>query len=211
MIEPNHRLSSVDVTAAQKLNLISIEDYLEGELVSKVKHEYLGGVVYAMAGARVVHNIITMNWLGSAFTQLRGRPCHPFNSDMKVRVRLLTQTRFYYPDGMIVRHSNPPSDSFQDQPVVIAEVISEATRRTDEGEKKDAYLAIPSLTAYMLIESDRPRVVVHRRGRDGVFASELYEGLSAVIDIEDVGCAIRLEELYQRVDFNDSESRDVAE
>jgi Uma2 family endonuclease len=189
------------VTAAKKLNFISIEDYLKGEQVSPIRHEYLGGVVYAMAGASNAHNTIASNFLIVIGNQLRGRPCQVFNSDTKVRLRLATQTRFYYPDGMVVCRPNAQGESFQDSPVVIAEVISDATRRTDEGEKKDAYLTIGSLSAYVLIETDRPRVVVHRRGADGAFAPELYEGLDAVISFEDARCSIGLADLYERVDF----------
>jgi Uma2 family endonuclease len=189
------------MSAVKKLNLISVEDYLEGELVSPVKHEYLGGVVYAMAGARNVHNTIASNCLVALGSHLRGKQCQAFNSDTKVRVRLSTHTRFYYPDAMVVCKPNPQNDSFQDQPVVIAEVLSAATRRIDEGEKKDTYLAIPTLTVYLLIESDRPRVVVHRRGADGAFSAELYEGIDSVIALDDIGCALRLSELYERVDF----------
>ena len=123
------------------------------------------------------------------------------NSDTKVRVRLSTHTRFYYPDAMIVCQPNSPTDSFQDHPVVIAEVVSDSTRRTDEGEKKDAYLSIPTLSAYVVIETKLPRVVVHRRGPDGAFSAELYEGIDGVIALDDVGCSLRLAELYERVDF----------
>ena len=97
------------------------------------------------------------NWLVAISGQLRGKRCRALNSDAKVRVRLSTHTRFYYPDGMVVCQPNPPSDSFQDHPVVITEVLSDTTRRTDEGEKKDAYLTIPTLTAYMVVETDHPR------------------------------------------------------
>jgi Uma2 family endonuclease len=101
---------------------------------------------------------------------------------------------------MIVCHPNPPTDSFQDNPVVIAEVLSQATRRIDEGEKKDAYLTIPSLMTYLLIETDQPRVVVHRR-TETLFVPEVYQGADAMIALEDVGCSIALAELYERVDF----------
>src|SRR5207253_6291531 len=140
------------MTAAKKFYLISIEDYLAGELVSPVKHEYLGGVVHAMAGARNTHNIIAGNIFAALHARLRGRRCRPFNSDTKIRVRLPTHVRFYYPDASVVCHSNAQNDSFQDEPVVIFEVLSKATRRIDGGEKKDAYLTIPSLSAYVLLE-----------------------------------------------------------
>src|SRR5207237_6192599 len=102
------------MSAAKKLKLVSVEDYFAGELISPIKHEYLGGVVYAMAGARNVHNIIATNIVGALYARLRGRPCRPFNSDTKIRVRLATQVRFYYPDASVVCRPNPQTDSFQD-------------------------------------------------------------------------------------------------
>src|SRR5713226_8672303 len=127
------------MSAAKKLNLISVEDYLAGELVSPIKHEYLGGVVYAMAGARNVHNLIASNTLVALGSRLRGRPCRPFNSDTKTRIRLPAQVRFYYPDVSVICRPNPQTESFQDEPVVLFEVLSRRTRRIDEGEKRDAY------------------------------------------------------------------------
>src|SRR5262245_37717373 len=133
------------MTAAEKLNLMSVEEYLAGELDSPVKHEYLGGVVYAMAGARNAHNRIAECILAHLFFRLRGKSCQPHNSDTKVRIRLPTHERFYYPDVSVVCDHNPQEDSFQDRPVVIFEVLSKKTKRIDGGEKKDAYLTIPTL------------------------------------------------------------------
>src|SRR5437870_10581494 len=98
------------MTAARKLNLISIEDYLAGEVVSPIKHEYLGGVVYAMAGARNVHNLISTNTLVSLGARLKGKRCRPFNTDTKVRIRLPSHFRFYYTDTMVVCRPNPQTD-----------------------------------------------------------------------------------------------------
>src|ERR1700733_216240 len=155
------------MSTAKKLNLVSVEDYLAGELISPVKHEYLGGMVYAMAEARNVHNLIASNALVAAGTRLRGLGCRPYNSDTKIRVHLRAQVRFYYPDVSVICCPNPQSDSFQDAPAAIIEVLSPKTRRTDEGEKKDAYLTIPSLGACLLIEQEVPAVVVFRRTDHG--------------------------------------------
>ena len=151
------------MTAALKWNLVCVDDYLAGELDSPIKHEYLGGVVYAMAGARNLHNRIATNTIVALGARLRGQPCQPYNSDTKIRVRLPTQTRFYYPDASVVCRPNPDDDSYQDEPAVIAEVLSKRTRRIDEGEKKDAYLTIPSLNVYLLIEQESAVVHVYRR------------------------------------------------
>src|SRR5262249_40048014 len=173
-------------SAAKKLNLISVDDYLAGELISPVKHEYLGGVVYAMAGARNAHNIIATNTLGALHARLRGRPCRPFHSDTKIRVRLPTQVRFYYPDVSVLCRPHPQSDSFQDDPAVLFEVLSRRTRRLDEGEKKDAYLTIPSLGVYVLVEQDAAAVVAFRRTESG-FVREVHEGLDAVLPLGEIG------------------------
>src|SRR5438477_10931524 len=100
------------MSAALKWNLISVEDYLAGELISPVKHEYIAGVVYAMAGARNSHTLIASNTLLALGTRLKGKRCRAYNSDMKVRVRLPTHVRFYYPDASVLCRPNPQSHSF---------------------------------------------------------------------------------------------------
>ncbi len=182
--------------------LISVSDYLAGELVSQTKHEFLGGVIYAMAGARNVHNRIAGNVFGSLYTKLRGKPCEPYNSDTKIRVQLPTHWRFYYPDTSVICDPNPPDDSFQDQPALIAEVLSRSTRRTDEGEKKDAYLTIPTLSVYLLVEQDAPIVTVHRRDAQGGFAREVVEGMESIIELPEIGTELPLSEIYEGVKFS---------
>src|SRR5258707_8038962 len=125
-----------------KARFVSVEDYLAAELESPIKHEYMGGFVYAMAGARNAHNIIALNTCSALNFRLRGRPCRPFNSDTKIRIHLPRHIRFYYPDASVSCRPNPQADSFQDEQAVIFEVMSRRTRRLDQGEKKDAYLTI---------------------------------------------------------------------
>lgn len=187
---------------------ITVDEYLNGELASPIKHEYLGGVVYAMAGGSNWHNRIATNILGSLHARLRGKRCEPFNSDTKIRVRLPTQVRFYYPDAAVVCDPNPLEDSFQDHPQVIVEVLSASTRRIDEFEKKDAYLTIPSLSAYVLVEQESASVVVFRRQGDG-FAREELCGLEAVLGLPEIEVELPLSEVYERVEF-DAEPTELA-
>lgn len=183
-----------------KLSLVSVEDYLAAELDSPIKHEYLGGVVYAMAGARNAHNIVSGNVFGSLHARLRGRRCRPYNSDTKIRLRLPLEVRFYYPDASVICQPNPQSDSFQDEPAVTFEVLSRKTRRTDEGEKKEAYQTIPSLSVYVLLEQESPAAVVFRRTEHG-FVREVYQGLDAVIPLSEVETELPLAEVYDGVEF----------
>jgi Uma2 family endonuclease len=188
------------MSTAPKRDLVSVEDYLAAELTSPIKHEYLGGVLYAMAGARNAHNLIPSNTLGALYARLRGRPCRAFNSDTRIRIRLPTHVRFYYPDVSVVCRSNPPADSFQDEPAVVVEVLSRRTRRIDEGEKKDAYLTIPSLNVYLLIEQESAAVVAFRRTESG-FVREVHEGLDAVLPLGEIGIELPLAEIYETVEF----------
>jgi Uma2 family endonuclease len=186
------------MTALKQPAEISIDEYLAGEEISTVKHEYLGGTVHAMAGATNRHNAIALGSLLSLGAQLRGKSCQPFNSDTKIRIELAGQIRFYYPDAMVVCHPNPQSDHFQDHPVVVVEVLSESTRRTDLGEKCDTYLTIPSLRVLLLVESEAMAVTVHRRRAEGGFAIEHHAGPDAVIPLPEIGADLPLAELYER-------------
>ncbi|MBI1833050.1 MAG: Uma2 family endonuclease [Planctomycetes bacterium] len=186
------------MSAVLRWNLVSVEDYLAGELDSPVKHEYLGGVVYAMTGARNQHNRIATDTLVAFGARLRGKLCQPFDSDTKIRVRLPTHTRCYYPDVSLVCRPNPPEDTFQDEPSVTTEVLSKKTRRVDEGEKKDAYLTIPSLTVYMLVEQELPLVTVFRRIESG-FVREIYQGFDAIIPLPEIDVALPLAEIHANV------------
>jgi Uma2 family endonuclease len=182
------------------LHLVSEEEYLAGEQSSPVKHEYLAGAVYAMAGARNVHNRIATNALVSLGGMLLGRRCQPFNSDTKVRVNFQGHVRFYYPDVQIVCDPNPPNDTFQDHPVVILEVISEETRRTDEQEKRDAYLSIPSLRVYLLIEQSRYLATVWRRTA-GEWIREVVTGYDAVVPLPEIEAELSMREVFAGVEL----------
>lgn len=177
-----------------------MQEYLDGELTSPVKHEYVGGAVYAMVGARNVHNLIATNTLVSLGSHLSGKPCRPYNSDTKIRIRLPSEVRFYYPDVSVICRPNPQDDTFQDEPTVIVEVLSKGTRRIDEGEKREAYLSIASLDVYILIEQERPSVTAWRRTDEG-FIPEVHQGLESTVPLPEVGVALPLAEVYEDVKF----------
>jgi Uma2 family endonuclease len=191
---------AMDMSAAPRMGHVTVDDYLAGELASDIKHEYLGGFVYAMAGGRNVHNLIASNVLGALHMRLRGKPCRTYNSDTKIRVQLPTYVGFYYPDTSVICDPNPPDDLYQERPVLIAEVLSRNTRRTDQGEKKNAYLSIPTLLAYLLIEQDGPNVIVYRR-TEHAFIDEMHTELDAVISLMEIGAELPLAEIYEGVEF----------
>ena len=179
---------------------ITVEEYLADELLSEVKREYLGGVVYAMAGASEAHNRLAMNLYGALHAALRGKPCEAFGSDMKVRLSPLDSTYFYYPDAMIACDPSDGGHGWRERPAALFEIISEENRRVDEREKRFPYLQIPSLQYYLRIEQTRAEVVMDRRTPEG-WKTERLNGLDAVARLEALGIELPLAELYERVTF----------
>lgn len=185
--------------------LLTPEEYLALEARASRKHEYIGGVMYAMAGGRNRHHLIASNIGGMLYARLRGKCCQYFNSDTKVRCRLPTHTRFYYPDAQVVCRPSPLDATFQDEPAIVVEVLSRSTRRTDEFEKKDGYLSIGALNAYLLVEQDSALVTVWRRHSSG-FTREIWEGLGAAIPLPEIETSLPLAEIYEGVEFGAEES-----
>ena len=150
--------------AAVAQPFISVEEYLDGEPSSLVRHEYVGGAVYAMAGASKDHNQICEN-LWSTIDAHLGAPslCRVFASDLKVRLLISCEDIFYYPDVMVAcdpRDTDPHSVYF---PKLIIEVLSPSTEQTDRREKLLAYRTIPSLDEYVMVAQDRIEVTLFRR------------------------------------------------
>lgn len=188
------------MATAYNLHLVSVADYLARELVSEAKHEYRGGKVYALLEETNAHHVIADNILRSLHAFSQASAFRSFNSATKIRIRLPTECRFYYPDCSIVRHENSQNDLFQDDPVIVFEVVSRKTHRTDSFEKKDAYVTIPSLSAYVIVEQESAQVLVYRRMETG-FVQEFYEGMSGVIPLPEINAELPLSEFYSSVEF----------
>jgi Uma2 family endonuclease len=179
---------------------VSVEEYLAGETFSDVKHEFLGGYVYAMAGAGDSHNVIAMNLYGSLHAKLRGKTCQPFGSDMKLNLRQASDTYIYYPDAMVVFDPTDSGNGWRERPSLVFEIISDSTRHVDEREKRMAYSNLPSLEAYVRIEPERASVAVDWRTDSG-WKAEIIEGRDSQIKFPRTGIALTLGDLYERLEF----------
>ncbi|WP_442510980.1 Uma2 family endonuclease [Novipirellula sp. SH528] len=184
------------MSTTRKLVSVSVEDYLAGESTSDVKYEYVDGRIDAMAGGTNAHNRIASRILIAFGRQLDASPCEAFNSDTKIRIQRNSRTYFYYPDVSVICQSNPDSDTFQDQPVVIVEVVSESTRRVDEGEKREHYLSISTLSTYILLEQDRRAARVYTRGADGEFSESLYVEPDSTLFIPAIDASLRFADIF---------------
>ena len=178
---------------------VTRDEYLEGELISEMRHEFVAGNVYAMSGGTLDHQRIAGNFMRIAGNQLAGKSCFPTGSDFKLNVNLGNgDEAFYYPDGMIICVPVPGNALFTDSPSVILEVLSPTTRRIDEVQKLRDYITIPTLQTYILAETDSPLLTLHRRDGAG-FRRETLSGPDAVLELPEAGVTIPLAELYRDV------------
>ena len=143
--------------------VLTPEEYIAGELLSEVRHEYVDGRVYAMAGASVNHNFIAGNFFTALSNHLHGKKCAPFMNDMKVRIPYLSDELYYYPDVMVNCDAAGQHRYFCETPALIVEVLSPDTQGTDRREKLIAYGGIPNLHTYILAEQERREITVYHR------------------------------------------------
>jgi len=181
---------------AQTQQLVSVEDYLERERVGDVRHEYVGGYVYAMAGGSEDHNRIVVNIISQLHARLRGKRCEPFMADMKVNIP--EEQAFYYPDVLVACDPTDNAKYFRERPTVIFEVLSPDTQRTDEREKQFAYALIPSLKVYVLVSQEKPELTVLRRSRPGPWTAQVISGRSATLKLPEIKVQIPLARIYER-------------
>ena len=173
-----------------KQRLLTVEEYLEGETFSDVKHEYIDGEVYAMVGATNAHNLIAGNAFGEIRNHLKGNPCNAYVSDMKVKV----ENKFFYPDVMVDCSEDADSKSlFKESPALIVEVLSDSTKVTDKTIKFATYQRIPSLQEYVLIEQDCMSVEVFRRSEN--WHGQVYLK-GEEIHFQSVDLTLPIEEIY---------------
>lgn len=183
----------MSVAAARKMHWTE-EEYLAFENESATKHEYLDGEIFAMAGAKPIHNRVASNTLVSLGNLLRGRRCGTFNSDQRIYV---PATGLYtYADGGV---ACGPWQIHTDgmcllNPVLLYEVLSTSTRDYDRGAKREHFQQLPSLRHLLLI--DQPTRLVEHYHRDPDGAWDVTTLRTGAIKLPDLGGAILLDDLY---------------
>jgi Uma2 family endonuclease len=175
---------------------LSPEAYLEGEQRGDVRHEYLGGRVYAMAGASDRHNVISGNIFAALHRSLRGKPCRAYINDMKVRTETKGRTIFYYPDVQVACRKDEPSAYYKTEPKVIFEVLSRRAEQTDRREKYFAYTSMTSVMTYVIVEQRTMRVEIYRRAGER-WDIELLQKPEDILQLPEIECTLTLEAIYE--------------
>ena len=171
-------------------------EYLAAEAVAEVRHEYLNGDVWAMAGGTIEHGALALAVAGELRSALRGKPCRAFPSD--VRVRIPETGLSTYPDVTIVcgeLETAPEDKDAVTNPIVLVEVLSDSTEAYDRGAKAAHYRRIPSLREYVLVAQAEPRIEVQRRSEGGRW--ELLEARPGeTIELASLGVRLDVAAVY---------------
>lgn len=182
---------------------ISPEEYLAAEKISPIKHEYIRGEVWAMAGANDAHVTIAGNMFALLRNHLRGSGCRVFIADMKARIE--KANIFYYPDVMVTcDERDRATPTFKQYPCLIVEVLSRSTEAFDRGDKFADYQQLETLQEYVLINQKRQRVECFRRNAEGLWVLYTYTPGSEV-HLASVNFHISIDALYEDVSFTENE------
>ena len=175
---------------------ITVEQYLELEEASPVRHEYVAGVMHAFAGTSKRHNRIALNLAKILSIAAASGPCRVYMSDVKLRA---ASDAYYYPDVMVACGAEGADPFVEETPCLVVEITSPSTAVIDRREKLVAYKRIPTLEAYVIVEQDERRVQRHWRDQQGVWWEAEVSGAGRVpIPCPEV--TLTLDEIYDGLD-----------
>jgi Uma2 family endonuclease len=172
-------------------------DYCAFEREAAVKHEYLRGEVFAMAGGTIEHGRLSVRITYLLSRALEGRPCRVLPSDVRVRIEATDLDT--YPDASVV--CGPVQTTAADvhaiiNPILLVEVLSDSTEAYDRGQKASHYRRIPSLRAYLLVSQHEPRLELQVHQADGRWTL-IEAGAGERLELEPLGIALDVDEVYR--------------
>jgi Uma2 family endonuclease len=175
---------------------MTLAEFLDWEGQQPLRYEFDGHQPIAMTGGTLAHALVQRNQAISVGGRLRGHPCQFVGNDLKVEV--LGKIR--YPDGFVFRSAPPAQSTIVRDPVVIFEVLSDSTARSDLVTKNHEYAATPSVQRYVILSQDEVAGTMFERvGSDWV--GHLLAA-HAVLRMPEIGIEVPLAEFYEGVDFS---------
>jgi Uma2 family endonuclease len=174
---------------------LTLEEYLEYEEQSRIRHEYLAGEIFAMSGVTKEHNRIAGRFYLALANHLKGGPCEPFMSDVKVKLQVNRDNYVYYPDVMVVCGRDLEEDRYVADPKLIVEVLSTSTAGVDRHEKRVNYRWIPALEEYVVVAQESVEVTVFRRAEE--WQPVVLESLEATLELSSIDLRLPLARIYQ--------------
>lgn len=179
-------------------NLMSEAEYLALEEKSRIKHEFMDGEIFAMAGATRRHNLAATNISTELSLQLRETDCEVYASDFRVKIR---EGHNVYPDVAVAcdEIETEANDMTLLNPIVVFEVLSKSTEKRDRGDKAEDYFKLNSLQDYVLVSQYRVRVEHFSRQKNNVWTLKIYEDLNDIVELNSIKCEVSLKLIYLKL------------
>jgi Uma2 family endonuclease len=158
--------------------------------------------MFAMAGGTPRHSLIATNVAREFGTRLKGRPCVPYNADLRIKVQ--ATGLFTYPDLSVICGALQLAEGTDDtvtNPTVLVEVLSDSTEAYDRGKKFEHYRQIQTLREYLLVSQREARIEKFSRQQDGSWVLKEAAGLEQTLELPSLQIAISLAEVFANVDF----------
>jgi Uma2 family endonuclease len=191
------------MTIAQEQRYYSPEEYLEMEVTSAERHEYIDGQIIPMTGGTPDHNQIAGNFYAVLNFSLKHQPYRAFVTDQ--RLWILNRRIHTYPDVMVVKTPLEYEEGRQDtliNPIMIAEVLSKSTKSYDRDEKFAAYRTIPNFQEYILIDQYKMHVEQYVKTENNKWIFSEYEDGDVLLSLSSIPCQVLLADIYDKVDFS---------
>ena len=191
------------MTLAQETRYYSPQEYLELEVNSEIRHEYINGLIIPMTGGTPNHNQLAGNFYAMLNFALKRQPYQVFVTDQ--RLWIPTRKIHTYPDIMVVKTPLEYEQGRKDtlvNPVMIAEVLSKSTKSYDRDEKFAAYRTIPSLQEYILIDQYTMHIEQYFKTDNNQWIFSEFTDGNINLNLASISCQMTLSDIYDKVDFN---------
>lgn len=186
------------MSEATPLPRMTADEFFVWQVEQDRNYELVDGVPVltpkAMTGASRRHDTITVNILVSLSNQLRGKPCRPHTDDVAIRNPNGNVRR---PDILVDCRSAPDRSMEVSEPRLLVEVLSPSTTRFDRFQKIEEYKAHAAVAVVLLVDSEARRVIVWRRGAEGLWSSQMVEEPAATIALPEIGATLALADIYE--------------
>jgi Uma2 family endonuclease len=179
------------------------EEYLRLEDKSEERHEYVDGVLRAMAGGTKTHNELINNFVLKLVLLARTKRCGLYTENVRVKLPLGSKKYYYYPDVVLTCFPNDGDQRTVENHCLVAEVLSESTAEVDRVEKLETYQRITSIKQYILVDQTRRKIEMYtRHGADWLYKM-LEDGTFTIACLE---TTMTIDEVYEGLTFNNAES-----
>lgn len=191
------------MTLAQETPYYSPQEYLELEVNSEIRHEYINGLIIPMTGGTPNHNQLAGNFYAMLNFALKRQPYQVFVTDQ--RLWIPSRKIHTYPDIMVVKTPLEYQEGRTDtlvNPVMIAELLSKSTKGYDRDEKFAAYRTIPTLQEYILIDQYTMHIEQYFKTDNNQWIFSEFTDGNINLNLASISCQMILSDIYDKVDFN---------